>query len=166
MFCVQHGLISSVNECVCCIDLNSKLKCASDEISSLNQIIQLLLNDLNSDSGPANSDIGLSTLREIVSMEKDQNVSTCDDWIEVTSKFSSKTNTVRYPDSLLAYQPIPTYNKYAHLINLKDSTENISNTIISNEQGLHCVSQRADHQTEAISKETKLCSLHPYHIKW
>ena len=44
----QNGLISSVNECVCSIDVNSKLKCALDEISSLNQIMQLLLNDLNS----------------------------------------------------------------------------------------------------------------------
>ena len=119
----QNGLISSVNECVCSIDVNSKLKCALDEISSLNQIIQLLLNDLNSDCAPASSDIDLSTLREIASMEKGHNVSTCDDWIEVTSKFSSNTNTVRNPDSLLAYQPIPTYNKYAHLINLQDSTE-------------------------------------------
>ena len=119
----QNGLISSVNECVCCIDLNSKLKCASDEISSLNQIIQLLLNDLNSDCVPVSSDIDLSTLREIASMEKEHNMSTCDDWIEVTSKFSRNTNTVRNPDSLLAYQPIPTYNKYAHLINLQDSTE-------------------------------------------
>ena len=119
----QNGLISIVNECVCCIDLNRKLKCASDEISSLNQIIQLLLNDLNSDCAPAISDIDLSTLREIASMEKGHNVSTCDDWIEVNSKFSSNTNTVRNPDRLLAHQPIPNYSKYAHVFNLQYSTE-------------------------------------------
>ena len=81
-------------------------------------------------------------------------MSTCDDWIEVTSKFRSNINIVRNPDGLLAYQPIPTSNKYAHLINLQDATENINNTVISNEQGLHCGSQRVDKQTEAISKET------------
>jgi hypothetical protein len=42
----QSGLISSVNECVGCIELNSKLKCALDEISSLNLIIKFLLNEL------------------------------------------------------------------------------------------------------------------------
>jgi len=87
-------------------------------------------------------------------MEKEHNVSTCDDWIEVTSKFSSNSNTVRNPESLLAYQPIPTYSKYAHVINLQDTTVNIINATVSNEQGLHCVSQRVDQQTEAISKET------------
>ena len=111
----QYGLISSVNEYVCCIDLNSKLKCAWDWISSLNQIIQLSLNYLYFDCAPASSDIDLSTLREIASTEKDQNVSACEDWIEVTSKFNRNSNTVRNPDSLLAYQPIPTYNKYAQL---------------------------------------------------
>jgi hypothetical protein len=39
-------LFSSENECLCCINLNSKLKCALDEVSSLNLIIRLLWNEL------------------------------------------------------------------------------------------------------------------------
>jgi hypothetical protein len=58
----QSGFISSVNECLCCIDLKSKLNTALDEISSLNLIIKFLLNELKPDCASASSDIDLSTL--------------------------------------------------------------------------------------------------------
>jgi hypothetical protein len=45
----QRRFISSVNECSGYINLKSKLKCAQDEVSSLNLIIQLLRNELKSD---------------------------------------------------------------------------------------------------------------------
>jgi hypothetical protein len=36
----QRRTVSRHNECLSCIDLNNKLKCALDEISSLNLILQ------------------------------------------------------------------------------------------------------------------------------
>jgi hypothetical protein len=38
----HNDLISSINECICCSDLNNKLKCATEEISSLNLIIHFI----------------------------------------------------------------------------------------------------------------------------
>ena len=99
-------------------------------------------------------DIDLSTLCENANKTEDHNVSICKNWIEVTSKRRSNASNCRNPDSLLANQPIPTSNHYAHLINLQDSMESVNNTIVSNEQWLLRVSQRIDRQMEVISKET------------
>jgi len=119
----QNGFICSVNECLCCIELNSKLKCALDEISSLNLIIQFLLNERKPDCASTSSDIDLSTLCENANKKGDHNVSVCKNWIEVNSKHRTNSNNFRNSDSLLACQPIPTSSRYAHLINLQDSTE-------------------------------------------
>jgi hypothetical protein len=86
-------------------------------------------------------------------------VSICKDWIEVTSKRHRNSNNFRNPISLLANQPIPTSNCYAQLTNLQDSTESVTNMMVSNEQGLLCVSQRVDRQMEVINKETQ-CTHH------
>ena len=155
----QNGFISNVNECLCCIELNSKLKCALDEISSLNLIIQFLLNERKPVCASTSLDIDLSTLCENANKTEDHNVSICKDWIEVNSKHRGNSNNFRNLDSLLAYQPISTPSCYAHLINLQDSTESVNNTIVSNELGLHRISQRVDQQMEVISKETN-CFLH------
>jgi len=135
----QSGFISSVNECLCCIELNSKLKCALDEISSLNLIIEFLLNERKPDCASTSSDIDLSTMCENANKKEDHNVSICKDWIDVNSKHRSNSNNFRNSVSLLAYQPILTSSRYAHLINLQDSSESVNNTIVSNEQGLPCV---------------------------
>jgi hypothetical protein len=52
----QRGVMSSENKCLFCIDLNNKLKCALDEVSSLNLIMQLLWNELTSDCARVSSD--------------------------------------------------------------------------------------------------------------
>ena len=123
----QSGFISSVNECLCYIDLNSKLKCALDEISSLNLLIQFLLNERKPDCASTSSDIDLSTMCENANKKEDHNVSICEKWIEVTSKHRSNSNNFRNPDTLISlFQPL---NRYAHLINLQDSTD----SVISNE---------------------------------
>jgi len=155
----HNELISSINECVCCSDLNSKLKCVTEEISSLNLIKQFLINDRYSDCEPAVSDIELPTLHNTASDKSEHNVSTCDGWIEVISNLCSKSVNVRNPngriqDSALAYQPTPTSNKYAPLTNLQDSIESVNNMSISNELGLLCASKRINQQTEPTSTET------------
>jgi hypothetical protein len=150
----QSGFISSVNECLCCIDLNSKLKSALDEISSLNLIIKFLLNELMSDCALASSDIVLSTLCKNSDKKEEHEVSIHKNWIEVTSKHRCNPNNFRNPVSVLANQPILTSNRYAQLINLQDSIESVNNTIVPSDRGLLSVSQRVDWQMEAINKET------------
>jgi hypothetical protein len=93
-------------------------------------------------------------------------VSTCKNWIEVTSKHHSNSNNLRKPDSLSANQTITTSNCYAPLINLQDSAESVTNMRVSNEQGLLCVSQRVDRQMEVINKVTNCTLSHSYYTKW
>jgi hypothetical protein len=85
----QSGFISSVNECLCCIDLNSKLRCALDEISSLSLIIQFILIERKPDCARS-SDTDLSTFCENAN-KKDHNASVCKNWIEVNSKHRSSS---------------------------------------------------------------------------
>jgi hypothetical protein len=56
----QRTFISSENECLCCIDLSRKLKCALDEVGFLNLIVQLLWNELKSGCALVSSVIDLS----------------------------------------------------------------------------------------------------------
>jgi hypothetical protein len=119
----QSGFISSVNECLCCVDLKRKLNSALDKISSLNLIIKFLLNELKSDCASASSDIDPSTLCKNSDKLEDHEVSIHKNLIEVTSNHRGNLNNFRNPDSLLANQPIPTSNCYAQLINLQNSIE-------------------------------------------
>jgi hypothetical protein len=154
----QSGFISSVNECLCCIDLKRKLNSALGEISSLNLIIKFLLNELKSDCASASSDIDLSTLCKNSDKQDDHEVSIHKNLIEVTSNNYGYPNNFRNPDSLLANQPIPTSNCYTQLINLQNSIESVNNRIVPNDQGLLSVSQRVDCQMEVINKETNYSS--------
>jgi hypothetical protein len=76
--------MSSENECLCCIDLNNKLKCALDEVSSLNLIIQLIRNGLMYDCVRASSDTNPS-----IDKQEDHEESTHKNWIEVNPKLRS-----------------------------------------------------------------------------
>ena len=114
-FFYQSGFFSSVDECLCCIDFNSKLKCALDEISSLNLITQFLLNELKPDCASPSLDMDLSTLCENGNRKEDHDISTCKNRIEVTSKHFSNSNNFRNPESLLTNHPILTSNHYAPL---------------------------------------------------
>jgi hypothetical protein len=67
----QSKSVSNVNECLCCIDLNSRLECALDEISSLNLIIQSLLNELKPDCASTSSDIDQPTSCKNVDKKED-----------------------------------------------------------------------------------------------
>jgi hypothetical protein len=51
----QRRVISSENKCLSCTGLNNTLKCALNEVTSLNLIIQLLWNELTSDCVLASS---------------------------------------------------------------------------------------------------------------
>jgi hypothetical protein len=84
----------------------------------LNIIIEFL-NDQKPDCALTSSDIDLSTLCENANKKEDHNVSICKNWSEVTTKHCSNSNNFWNPESLLANQPIPTSNRYAHLINLQ-----------------------------------------------
>jgi len=97
------------------VALNSNLKCALDEISSLNLIIQFLLNERKPDCASTSSYIDLSTLCVNAKKTEDHDVSICKDWIEVKSKHRSNSSNFWTSDSLLNYQPIPTSSRYAHL---------------------------------------------------
>jgi hypothetical protein len=75
--------MSRGRECLYCIDLNNKLKCALDEESSLNFIINLLWNELTSSCARARSDSNPS-------FDKQGNEeSTHRNWIEVNGKLRS-----------------------------------------------------------------------------
>jgi hypothetical protein len=80
----QRGVMSSENECLYCIDLNNKLKCALDKVSSLNLIIQLLWNELTSNCACASSDTNSS-----VDKQEDHEETTHRNWIKVNSKLRS-----------------------------------------------------------------------------
>jgi len=127
----------------------------------LNLFIQFLLNERKPDCAPTSSDIDLSTLCENANKKEDHNVSISKGWIEVKSKHRSNSNNLRTSASLLAYQPIPTSSRYAHLINLQDSSDSVNNTIVTNEQGVIRVSQSVNQQMEVISKETNCFLLIP-----
>lgn len=78
----QRRVMSSENECLCCTDLNSKLKYALDELSSRNLIIQLLWNELTSDCACTSSDTNPS-----IDNQEDYEESTHRNWIEANPKF-------------------------------------------------------------------------------
>jgi len=59
--------------------------------------------------------IDLPTLCETANKKGDHNVSICKEWIEVNSKHRSNSKNFMNSDSLLAYHPIPTSSRYAHL---------------------------------------------------
>jgi len=156
----QSGLISSVNKCLYCTDLNKKLKCALNKINSLNLIIKFLVNELKTDCASTSSKIVPSTLCENTDNQVEHTVPIHKRWIKVTSKHSSNSSDFRNSSSLLAHRPIPTFNHYAQLINLQDSAESVNNTIVSNKHGLLCVSQMVDRQTDVTNMETNCI----YHI--
>jgi hypothetical protein len=81
----QRGVMSSKNECLCCIDLNNKPKCGLDEVSSLNLIIQLLWNELTSHCACGSSDTNPS-----IEKQEDHEESTPRNCIEVNPKLHSK----------------------------------------------------------------------------
>jgi len=114
----QIGLIYSVNECLYCTDLNNKLKCALDKISSLNFIIKFLVNELKTDRASISLNTVPSTLCENTDNQDEHNVPIHKNWIKVTLKHSSNSRDFMNSSSLLAHQPIPTFNRYAQLINL------------------------------------------------
>jgi hypothetical protein len=93
----HNDLISSINKCICCSDLNNKLKCATEEISSFN-LIQFLINDRYFDCESAGSDTELPTLRNTASEKSEHSVSICDGWIEVISNLRNKSINVRNPN--------------------------------------------------------------------
>jgi hypothetical protein len=100
----QRRFISSENECLCCIDLNRKLKCALDEVSSLHLIIQLLWNELKPDCALASLVIDPCTDKQ------DHEVSINGNWMEVNSKHCNNQYSFKEPDSLPVNQPILTSN--------------------------------------------------------
>jgi hypothetical protein len=89
----ERGFISSVNECLCCSELNSKLKCALDKVSSLNLIIQLLWNELKSDCASVSSVIDPSTMYNNIDKQEDHEMSIHRNWIEVTSGWIARWQT-------------------------------------------------------------------------
>jgi hypothetical protein len=150
----QRRSISSENECLCCIDLNRKLKCALDEISSLHLIIQLLRNELKSDCALASSVLDPSTDKQ-----EDHEMFIYGNLMEVNSKHRNNQYSFEEQDSLPVNEPLLTSNCYAQLINLQDSTVNVNDTIVSNElESLHDT-QREDWQIELISVEAN-CGHH------
>jgi hypothetical protein len=80
----QRGVMSNENVCLCCIGFNNKLKCALDEVSSLNLIIQLLWNKPTSDCSCVSLDTNPS-----IEKQDDHEGSTHRNWIEVNSKLHS-----------------------------------------------------------------------------
>jgi hypothetical protein len=139
----QRRVVSSENECLSCIDLNNRLKCTLDEVSSLNLIIQLLWNELMSDCVLASSVTNPSTDKQ-----EDLEVSIHRNCIEVNSKHCSNSYSFKKQNSSPVNQPILTLNCYAQLINLQDSIVNVNDAIASNELGLLHDIQREDRHTE------------------
>jgi len=155
----QSGLISSIKECLYYKDMNNKLKCTLDEISSLNLIIKFLVNELKTDCASTSLNIVPSTLRENTDNQDEHTVPIHENWIKVASKHSINSSDFSSSSSLVDHQPIPTFSHYAQLINLQDSAEGINNTIVSNKQGLLCVSQMVDRQIDVINMKTN-CICH------
>jgi hypothetical protein len=115
----QRRVISSENMCLCCTDLDNKLKCARDEVSSLNLIVQLLWNELMSDCVLASSVTNPYTYKQ------GHEVSIHRNWVEVNSKLRGNLYSFKKRNSLPANQPILTSNCYVQLINLQDSIGNV-----------------------------------------
>jgi hypothetical protein len=139
----QRRFISSEKECLCCIDLNRKLKCALDEISTLHFTIQILRNELKSDCALASSVIDLSTDKP------DHEVSIYGNLMEVNSKHSYNRYSFKEQDSLPVNQPILTSNRYAH----------VNDMIVSSELGSLHNMQREDQQIQFINVEAN-CGHH------
>jgi hypothetical protein len=152
----QRRTVSSENECLSCIGLNNKLKCALDEVSSLNLIIQLLWNELTSDCVLASSVTNPSSDKR-----EDHEVFIHRNWIEVDSKHCCNLHSFKKQNSASVNQPILTSNHYAPLINLQDPLVNINNAIVANELGLLQDIQMEDRQTEPINVEASRGHLIP-----
>jgi hypothetical protein len=150
----QRRVVSSENECLSCIDLNNKLKCALDEVSSLNLIIQLLWNELTSDCVLASSVTNPSTDKQ-----EDHEVSIHTNCIEVNSKHCSDLYSFKKRNSPPVNQPILISNCYAQLNNLQDPVVNVNDAIVSSELGLLHDIHREDRQTELINVEAN-CGHH------
>jgi hypothetical protein len=69
--------MSLESECMCCIHLSNELKCALDEVSSMNLIMQLLWNDLTSHCAR------VSSVADASIDNQDHEESTHRNWIEV-----------------------------------------------------------------------------------
>jgi hypothetical protein len=142
----QRGVMLRENECLCCIDLNNKLKHALDGVSSLNVTIQLLWNELTSDCACTISDTHPS-------IDQDHEESTHRIWIEVNNKLRSNLYKFKKRDSLPVDQHILTSNRFTPLINLQDPTVDVNDGTVSNKRAqLHNV-QREGRQTEHINVE-------------
>jgi hypothetical protein len=144
----QRRTVPRDNECLSCIDLNNKLKCALDEISSLNLILQLSQNELTSDH------VLVSSINPSSSEQENHEVSNHKNWIEVNSKHCSNLYSCRKQNSTPVNQSILTSNNYAHLINLQDPTVN-ANAKAASELGLLYDLQNEDQQSELINAEEK-----------
>jgi hypothetical protein len=107
----QRGVMSSASECSCCIDLNNKLKCALDEVSSLNLIIQLLQNKVT-----LNCALASSVTNSSMDKQEDHEVNTHRNWIVINSKVHSnlyrfkKWNNLPVNQHILTSNPPPRIN--------------------------------------------------------
>ena len=158
--CYQSGSSSNVNECICCTDLNSKLKSLQNEISSLNLIINVLLKELTPSAATAGMDIRVSTSCGNPVNQVDHEKQTCTEWIEAIYKRRYNQNIPLTLDDFPGNQPVPTSNRYAQLHNLHDSTGDVNNSTSFNENRLLRISPNVHRHKEANRNRTR----HLYNI--
>jgi len=152
---LYSGLLNQNGEidCSSCSELMCVLKNASDEISSLKLIIQMLINDCKTEGDIPDTDSNLSSLGDLVNIEKNSVLASNDAWSTVSSKFGASNRNNRKPYTN-KQADVTTSNKYSTLANIQESPRHLSsNKVVLKSQELRDQSSNISYIPYIISGE-------------